>query len=172
MSTEPNAARSQQRPLVITLALTGGFLIAEVIGGLISGSLALLADAGHMLTDVGGLALALFAIRFAARPATPDRTYGYYRAEILAALANEVVLIGISLYILFECAAAPRSRRHPLRLSDRASHGADRGPGLGAVRNASVVQNRMPMPARTWWVRSGCPRPSTARVTSLANSCL
>ena len=77
-------------------------MLAEVIGGLWTNSLALLADAGHMLTDVGGLALALLAIRFAERPATPERTYGYYRVEILAALTNAIVLIGISLYILYE----------------------------------------------------------------------
>ncbi len=65
-------------------------------------SLALLADAGHMLTDVAGLALALLAIWFAEKPATPQRTYGYYRFEILAALTNAVVLIGISIYILYE----------------------------------------------------------------------
>lgn len=97
-----SAAGQHRRPLVITLILTCGFLVAEVIGGLVTGSLALLADAGHMLTDVGGLALALFAIWFAERPATPERTFGYYRAEILAALTNAVVLVGISVYILFE----------------------------------------------------------------------
>lgn len=77
-------------------------MLAEVVGGLWTGSLALLADAGHMLTDVGGLGLALLAIWFAERPATPERTYGYYRVEILAALTNAVLLIGISLYILYE----------------------------------------------------------------------
>ncbi|MGE3277614.1 MAG: cation diffusion facilitator family transporter [Vicinamibacterales bacterium] len=97
-----SAAGRHRRPLVITLVLTTGYLVAEVVGGLLTGSLALLADAGHMLTDVGGLALALFAIWFAGRPATPDRTYGFYRAEILAALANAVVLILISIYILIE----------------------------------------------------------------------
>ena len=102
MPQDFTAAGRHQRPLTITLILTGGFLIAEVVGGLMTGSLALLADAGHMLTDVGGLALSLFAIRFAAKPATPERTYGYYRAEILAALTNAVVLVGISAYILFE----------------------------------------------------------------------
>lgn len=87
---------------MIVLGLTTAYLVAEVIGGLLTNSLALLADAGHMLTDVGGLALALMAIKFAERPATPERTYGYYRVEILAALTNAVVLIGISVYILYE----------------------------------------------------------------------
>lgn len=96
------AAGKNKGRLMIVLGLTTVYLIAEVIGGLLTGSLALLADAGHMLTDVFGLALALAAIWFAEKPATPERTYGYYRFEILAALANAVVLIGISLYILYE----------------------------------------------------------------------
>jgi cobalt-zinc-cadmium efflux system protein len=96
--------------LVLILGFTALYLVAEVVGGLLTRSLALLADAGHMLTDVGGLVLALLAIRFAARPATPARTYGYYRFEILAALTNSLVLIGISLYILYE---AYQRFRHP-----------------------------------------------------------
>lgn len=74
----------------------------QIVGGLVTGSLALLADAGHMLTDVAGLGLALLAIRFAKRPASPTRTYGYYRVEILAALTNAIVLFGISGYVLYE----------------------------------------------------------------------
>lgn len=100
-----------RRALIVTLVLTSCYLVAEIVGGLLTGSLALLADAGHMLTDVGGLGLALFAIWFAGRPATPEHTYGYYRAEILAALANAVVLLGISIYILFE--AYERFRNPP-----------------------------------------------------------
>lgn len=75
------------------LALTMTFMAAEVVGGLWTGSLALLADAAHMLTDAGGLALALIAIRFAERPATPQKTYGYVRMEVLSALTNAVVLL-------------------------------------------------------------------------------
>jgi cobalt-zinc-cadmium efflux system protein len=93
------------------LALTTAYLIAEVVGGLLTHSLALLADAGHMLTDVAGLGLALLAIQFAERPATPERTYGFYRVEILAALTNAVVLVGISIYILYE--AYQRFRNPP-----------------------------------------------------------
>lgn len=96
------AAGANKRNLSIVFGLTTVYLVAEVIGGLLTQSLALLADAGHMLTDVAGLGLALLAIRFAERPATPERTYGFYRVEILAALTNAVVLIGISLYILYE----------------------------------------------------------------------
>jgi cobalt-zinc-cadmium efflux system protein len=95
-----SAAGKNKKNLAIVLGLTLTYLIAEVIGGLWFNSLALLADAGHMLTDVMGLALALLAIWFAEKPATPERTYGYYRFEILAALTNAVVLIGISLYIV------------------------------------------------------------------------
>lgn len=95
-------AGKNKKRLAIVLALTTAYLIAEVVGGLVTHSLALLADAGHMLTDVAGLGLALLAIQFAERPATPERTYGFYRVEILAALTNAVVLIGISIYILYE----------------------------------------------------------------------
>ena len=98
----PSAAGKNKRPLAIILVLTSIYMLAEVVGGLLTNSLALLADAGHMLTDVGGLGLAFLAISFAERPATAERTYGYYRVEILAALVNAVVLIGISLYVLFE----------------------------------------------------------------------
>lgn len=95
-------AGANKRNLAVVFGLSLAYLIVEVVGGLMTGSLALLADAGHMLTDVAGLGLALMAIKFAERPATPERTYGYYRVEILAALTNAVVLIGISLYILYE----------------------------------------------------------------------
>jgi cobalt-zinc-cadmium efflux system protein len=77
-------------------------MLLEVIGGLYTGSLALLADAAHMLTDAGGLALALIAIRFAERPATPQKTFGYVRMEILSALTNAVVLLLLTVYILYE----------------------------------------------------------------------
>lgn len=106
-----SAAGKNKRRLVIVLGLTTAYLIAEVVGGLLTHSLALLADAGHMLTDVAGLGLALLAIRFAERPATPERTYGFYRVEILVALTNAVVLIGISAYILYE--AYQRFRNPP-----------------------------------------------------------
>lgn len=99
--TISQASKNKGR-LKIVLGFTLLYLIVEVIGGIMTKSLALLADAGHMLTDVGGLALALIAINYAERKATTERTYGYYRAEILAALANAVVLIGISVYILYE----------------------------------------------------------------------
>ena len=93
---------ANRRRLTWTLVLISGYMIAEVIGGILSGSLALLADAGHMLSDAGALALALFALWIATRPATPSRTYGYYRTEILAALANGATLVAIAIYIFVE----------------------------------------------------------------------
>lgn len=90
------------RPLAITLVLTTTFMVAEVIGGLITGSLALLADAGHMLSDSASLALALFAFWLSGRPATPEWSFGYKRAEILAALANGVALVAIAIWIFVE----------------------------------------------------------------------
>lgn len=90
------------RSLGIALVLSAGYLVAEVVGGIVSGSLALLADAGHMLSDVASLALALWAIRMAQRPPDRHRTFGYHRSEILAALANGATLVAVSLYILVE----------------------------------------------------------------------
>ncbi len=99
---------ASQRLLVTVLILTFGYMIAEAVGGYFSNSLALLSDAGHMLTDVASLALSLFAVRFASRPATPRKTYGFYRLEILAALANGVILMVISLLICYEAYARLR----------------------------------------------------------------
>ncbi len=96
------AARRSRGALVGALGLTSAVLLLEVVGGLWTGSLALLADAAHMLTDAGGLALALFAIWVAARPPTPEKTYGYYRVEILAACVNALVLLAVAGAILVE----------------------------------------------------------------------
>ena len=100
---ERATAAARSRPvLAATLVLTGAFMLVELAAGFWTGSLALLADAGHMLTDAGALALALFATWIAARPPTPAKTYGYYRAEILAALVNALVLLAVAGGILFE----------------------------------------------------------------------
>jgi cobalt-zinc-cadmium efflux system protein len=97
-----SAAEAHRGRLVAVLLLTVGILAVEVAGGLLSGSLALLADAGHMLTDVAGLSLALLAVWFAGRPATAGRTFGYYRVEILAAVVNAVLLFGVAAFVLVE----------------------------------------------------------------------
>jgi len=91
-----------RRALGWTLALTASFMAVEFIGGWLSGSLALVSDAGHMLTDALALGLSLLAIKFAAAPANGKKTYGFYRLEILAALVNGVVLIVLSGYICYE----------------------------------------------------------------------
>jgi cobalt-zinc-cadmium efflux system protein len=116
-STGTAAAQHAGR-LKWALGLTATYMVAEVVGGLVTGSLALLADAAHMMTDVGGLALALLAIRFAAREATPQRTYGYLRMEVLSALTNAVVLLLLTVYILYEAyqrfQAPPEIRSGPM----------------------------------------------------------
>ena len=94
--------RTNRRPLLIALTITTVFLVVELIGGFLTNSLALLADAGHMLTDVVALALALAASWIARRPATLTRSFGYLRAEILAALFNSALLIAVTLYIFWE----------------------------------------------------------------------
>ncbi len=91
-----------ERRVLIALWLTGGFMLVEAAGGILSGSLALIADAGHMLTDTGALALAWIAVRLAKRPADDARSYGWHRAEILAAFLNGVVMIALSAWIVVE----------------------------------------------------------------------
>lgn len=93
---------SNRRRLLAVLALTLAYMLAEAIGGFLTNSLALLSDAGHMLADVASLVLALLALWFASRPVTIKKTYGYYRMEILAALANGAALVVISLLIAYE----------------------------------------------------------------------
>jgi cobalt-zinc-cadmium efflux system protein len=90
------------RPLKLTLGIVIVIMVAEIVGGILSNSLALLSDAGHMLTDALALGLSLFAISLARRPATLTRTYGYHRAEIMAALVNGTVLILVSVYIFYQ----------------------------------------------------------------------
>ncbi len=95
--------------------LTVSYLIAEIVGGLTSGSLALLADAGHMAIDVASIALSIFAVWVAKRPATSAKTFGYYRAEILAALVNGALLFGVALGIFYE-ALERFSHPEPIRV--------------------------------------------------------
>lgn len=106
--------RADARALRLTLAITAALLVAEAAGGVFAHSLALLADAGHMLTDVAALVLSLFALAIAARPATHARTYGYKRIEVLAAALNGVALVGIAVFIAWEAVhrlAAPAEVR-------------------------------------------------------------
>lgn len=96
------AREGNKKGLIIALVITAGIMILEFFGGLISNSLALLADAGHMLSDTSSLALSLTAIYFASRPASANKTYGFYRFEILAALINGITLFIISIIIFKE----------------------------------------------------------------------
>ena len=91
-----------RKGLLIALTITLFMMIAEIVGGILSNSLALLSDAGHMFTDTLALALSFFAMKFAGMPATEKKTFGFYRLEILAALLNGVTLVIISLYIMYE----------------------------------------------------------------------
>jgi len=105
-----NRQHAGTRALRAALIITAVFLVAEVVGGIVSNSLTLLADAGHMLTDVGALALSLFVAWLSRQPATPRRTFGYLRWEILAALLNGAVLLAVSAAIIWEAVAR---LRHP-----------------------------------------------------------
>jgi cobalt-zinc-cadmium efflux system protein len=104
------ATAQSARRLGLSLLVTAGIMVAEALGGILSGSLALLSDAGHMLTDVAALALALLAVRFASRPADEKRTFGFRRAEVLAAQANVAALVFLTAWIAWE---AIDRLRHP-----------------------------------------------------------
>ncbi|HMM79934.1 MAG TPA: cation diffusion facilitator family transporter [Pyrinomonadaceae bacterium] len=93
---------SSIRKLKIALALTFGYMVAEAVGGWLSNSLALMADSVHMLTDVAALSLTLASFWFATRPATAAKTFGFYRAEILAAFVNGVALVVLSIWVVYE----------------------------------------------------------------------
>lgn len=96
------AAAAYRARLRIALGITLSVMVVEIVGGIVSDSLALIADAAHMATDAVGLGMALLAIHFANRPPSVNRTYGYARAEILAALANCLLLLGVGGYVLYE----------------------------------------------------------------------
>lgn len=97
-----SSAAAHRGRLGAVLLVSLVILVVEVVGGILANSLALLADAGHMLTDVSGVGMALLAIWFAGRAASPSRTFGYLRIEILAAVANAMLLFGVALFVLFE----------------------------------------------------------------------
>ncbi len=97
-----SSSGAHRNRLAIVFGLTLAYLIAEVVGAYLTNSLALLADAAHMATDVGGIGLALFAIWFAERPAHSAKSYGYYRVEVLAALINGALLLAVGFYVVWE----------------------------------------------------------------------
>jgi cobalt-zinc-cadmium efflux system protein len=133
-----DASAANLRKLAIVLALSFAYMVAEAIGGYVANSLALLADAGHMLSDVAAIGLSLFAVWIARRPPTAQRTFGYQRMEILAALVNGGTLIAISIYIFVEAwrrLASPPEVRGPLMMGIAAG-------GLAVNLAALAVLNR------------------------------
>jgi cobalt-zinc-cadmium efflux system protein len=101
-TSHARARAGSRRSLTLALAATAGWFLVELVAGFYTNSLALIADAAHMLTDVAALSLSMFALKIASRPATHRKTYGYLRAEILASLANGVLLVLLALSVLFE----------------------------------------------------------------------
>jgi cobalt-zinc-cadmium efflux system protein len=135
-----SAAGRNRTRLALVLGLAAVYMLAEAVGGWLTGSLALLADAGHMLSDVAALGLSLFAMMMARRPPTSRRTYGYHRVEILAALANGATLVAISLFVFFE--AFQRFRRPP----------AVDAPVMMAIAAGGLLVNLTGL----WILRAGC----------------
>ena len=123
----------------MVLAINVVLLVAEAVGGFVTGSLAVLADAGHVLSDVGAILLALIAARLAARPASSRRTFGYQRSEVLAALANGLTLVAVSVFIAVEAIG---------RLSN--PPGIEGG-GVLALGIAGLLGNAV----ATWWLARG-----------------
>ncbi len=101
-SHAPKVRKNNSARVLIAMCLTATFMVAEVIGGVLSGSLALIADAGHMATDAAALGLAYYAFHLAARPSDANRSYGYRRAETLAAFANALTMIALVVWIIIE----------------------------------------------------------------------
>src|SRR5881628_3366186 len=100
--SHPQERRTSNTSLLLALGITCALFFVELVAGFLTNSLALLADAGHMLTDLAALALSLFALMISARPATHQKTYGYLRVEILAALGNGILLVLVAIYIFYE----------------------------------------------------------------------
>ncbi len=125
---------SRARRMALSLAVASGIMIAEAVGGWLSGSLALLSDAGHMLTDVGALALALLAIQFASRPADAKRTFGFRRAEVLAAQFNVATLLGLTGWIVYEAIERLHVPHRPIQFAAMAITAS-----LGVVGNGVIL---------------------------------
>jgi len=144
--THGSAAAANRNRLVAVLALGLGILVVEAAGAFASNSLALLADAGHMLTDVSGIGLALLAIWFAGRAPTNGRTFGYLRVEIIAAVTNAFLLFGVAAFILFEAwqrLSAPPEVGSGLMLAVALAGLAANGASLYLLRDAQQVSLNM-----------------------------
>jgi cobalt-zinc-cadmium efflux system protein len=128
------ARRTTARRMGLSLLVATGIMLAEAVGGWLSGSLALLSDAGHMLTDVAALGLALLAILFASRPADAKRTFGFRRAEVLVAQFNVATLVGLTAWIVYEAVERLRTPDHAIELGVMAGAAA-----LGVAGNAVIL---------------------------------
>ena len=145
--------------LFLAVVLTAAVLLAEGIGGLLANSLALLADAGHVLTDIFALGMSWFALRQARRPADARRTFGYHRVGIITALLNAAALLPISAFLIYEAVArlstpsAHRQRHHAGDRGDRTGrqpgHRADACTALGTATSTSRARSCM-WPAMPW----------------------
>ena len=139
MPHQHSATAQHRSRLIAVFLITLVIFVVEVVGGLASNSLALIADAGHVFTDVVGVGLALGAIWFAARPASDERTFGFYRAEILGAVINAVLLFGVAAYILYEAwqrLMEPPEVGSGLMLAVALGGGAANGVSLWLLRRA------------------------------------
>lgn len=145
MENHRESRHASQRALALAFGITASLFVAEVVGGILTNSLALLADAGHMLSDVAALGFSMFAIWIAMRPATATRTYGFHRVEILAALANGATLVLIALYIFWEAAhrfqEPPEVRSLPMLVVAAAGLGANMASGAILYRHAGRSLN-------------------------------
>jgi len=135
--------RASQRALFLAFTITVAFLVAEVVGGVLTNSLALLADAGHMLSDAAALGLGMFAIWMALRPATATRTYGFHRVEVLAALANGALLVAVAGYIFWQASQRlqdpPEVKSLPMLLVAVAGLGANVAGGSLLFRHSKFI---------------------------------
>lgn len=129
------ATRRTRHRIAFSLAFTAAIMVAEFVGGVVSGSLALVSDAGHMLTDTGALALAFVAALLAERPADDRRTYGYRRAEVLGAQLNVGILVGLSGWIAWEAIERLRAPRAPIDLPIMATVGL-----IGLAANLAILR--------------------------------
>ena len=128
------AHRASARRMGLSLLVAAGIMVAEAVGGWLSGSLALISDAGHMLTDVASRGLALLAILFAARPADAKRTFGFRRAEVLVAQFNVATLVGLTAWIVYEAVERLRTPHHAIEFGVMAGAAA-----IGAVGNTIIL---------------------------------
>ena len=172
MENHREVRQASQKALAIAFAITASFFIAEAVGGVLTNSLALLADAGHMLSDAAALGLSMFAIWMAMRPATATKTYGFHRVEILAALANGAGLVLIALYIFWEAAhrlqEPPDVRSLPMLIVATVGLGGNMASGALLYRHSGRSLNVKGAYLHVWGDAMGSVGTITAGIVMLA----